>query len=193
MSEISLAFEALPLVTERWHDLEILFEQPGAPDDCWCMWWRIQKKQFIAQSGQGNKDAMKALVDSGVVPGLIGYIDGQPAGWISVAPREDFPRMKRSKILKAVDDQPVWSIVCFFIDKAFRKQGVSLLLLRAAVDYAMKNGATIVEGYPIDFRDHSCSDDDAYYGAQSIYEKAGFEEVVRRSPTRSVMRFFVKN
>ena len=193
MSDPSLAFEVQPLVTDRWHDLEILFEKYGAPGDCWCMWFRLQKKQFDAQAGQGNKNAMKALVESGVVPGLIGYVDGKPVGWVSVSLREDFPRLERSRYLKAVDEQPVWSIVCFFIDKAYRKQGISLRLLQAAVEYAAQNDAKIVEGYPIDVQDGTCRDAHMFYGAQAIYEKAGFEEVVRRSPTRPVLRYFVKN
>jgi GNAT superfamily N-acetyltransferase len=191
MNEPSLAFEALPLTANRWQDLVTLFGEHGAYGGCWCMWFRLQKKQFDAQAGQGNKDAMKALVVSGVVPGLIGYVDGKPAGWVSVAPREDFPRLRRSRIMKAVDEQPVWSIVCFFIDKVYRKQGFSLRLLKAAVEYAVKNGAEIVEGYPIDLQDRSYPDAYAFYGTQSTYEKAGFKEVVRRSPTRPVMRYTV--
>jgi GNAT superfamily N-acetyltransferase len=191
MKEYSQSFEVLPLVTERWHDLEILFEKYGAPGDCWCMWFRLPKTQFDAQSGQGNKNAMKALVESGVVPGLIGYVDGTPAGWVSLSLREDFPRLERSRIMKAIDEQPVWSIVCLFIDKAYRKQGISLRLLQAAVEYAVNQGAKIVEGYPVDRKDGTCRDADMFHGAQSIFEKAGFVEVARRSSTRPVMRYTV--
>jgi GNAT superfamily N-acetyltransferase len=191
MKEYSQSFEVLPLVTERWHDLEILFEKYGAPGDCWCMWFRLPKMQFDAQSGQGNKNAMKALVESGVVPGLIGYVDGTPAGWVSLSLREDFPRLERSRIMKAIDEQPVWSIVCLFIDKSYRKQGISLRLLQAAVEYAVNQGAKIVEGYPVDRKDGTCRDADMFHGAQSIFEKAGFMEVARRSSTRPVMRYTV--
>jgi GNAT superfamily N-acetyltransferase len=191
MKEYSQSFEVLPLVTERWHDLEILFEKYGAPGDCWCMWFRLPKTQFDAQSGQGNKNAMKALVESGVVPGLIGYVDGTPAGWVSLSLREDFPRLERSRIMKAIDEQPVWSIVCLFIDKSYRKQGISLRLLQAAVEYAVNQGAKIVEGYPVDRKDGTCRDADMFHGAQSIFEKAGFMEVARRSSTRPVMRYTV--
>jgi GNAT superfamily N-acetyltransferase len=153
------------------------------------MWFRLPKTQFDAQSGQGNKNAMKALVESGVVPGLIGYVDGTPAGWVSLSLREDFPRLERSRIMKAIDEQPVWSIVCLFIDKAYRKQGISLRLLQAAVEYAVNQGAKIVEGYPVDRKDGTCRDADMFHGAQSIFEKAGFVEVARRSSTRPVMRY----
>lgn len=191
MKEYSQSFEVLPLVTERWHDLEILFEKYGAPGDCWCMWFRLPKTQFDAQSGQGNKNAMKALVESGVVPGLIGYVDGTPAGWVSLSLREDFPQLESSRIMKAIDEQPVWSIVCLFIDKAYRKQGISLRLLQAAVEYAVNQGAKIVEGYPVDRKDGTCRDAHMFHGAQSIFEKAGFVEVARRSSTRPFMRYTV--
>ncbi len=83
-------FEVFPLTPERWVDFETVFGEHGA-GGCWCMWYRVQKKEFDAQAGDGNRQAMKALIENGVVPGLIGYVDGQPAGWISVAPREDYP------------------------------------------------------------------------------------------------------
>jgi GNAT superfamily N-acetyltransferase len=184
------SFEVNPLTTERWADFETVFGEHGA-GGCWCMWYRLQKKQFDAQAGDGNRDAMKSLTASGVVPGLIGYLNGQPAGWISVAPREDFPRLRRSRVMKAVDDQSVWSVVCFFIDRKFRKQGLSLKLLKAGVEYALAHGARIVEGYPIDLHDRSYPDAFAFHGMQSVFEQAGFREVARRSPTRPVMRYMV--
>lgn len=182
------SFVVYPLTAERWADFETVFGEHGA-GGCWCMWYRVQKKEFDAQAGEGNRMAMKTLVDDGVVPGLIGYLNGQPAGWISVAPRGDFPRLQRSRVMKAVDDQPVWSVVCFFIDRKFRKQGLSLKLLKAGVDYALAQGARIVEGYPIDLHDRSYPDTFAFHGMQSVFEQAGFQEVARRSPTRPVMRY----
>ena len=103
------------LTPERWTDFEELFGERGAAGGCWCMWWRLTQREFDAQKGEGNRRAMKAIVDSGRVPGVLAYHEGQPVGWCSVAPREEFPRLGRSRILKPVDDEPVWSVVCFFI------------------------------------------------------------------------------
>jgi len=104
--------------------------------------------QWMRQRGRGNMKALKALVDSGEVPGILAYADGQAIGWCSVAPREVFHRLERSRTLKRIDDRPVWSVVCFFVAKPFRRQGVSTQLLKAAMDYAKGKGAKIIEGYP---------------------------------------------
>jgi len=137
--------------------------------------------------GQQNKRALKSLVDEGRVPGLIGYEDGSPVGWISLSPREDYAKLRRSPIMKPVDDKPVWSIVCFFVDKGARGRGVSGALLRGAIDYARSQGATLLEAYPIDKKERS-HPDFMFFGAKSMYDRAGFTEVARRKEARPVMR-----
>ena len=130
---------------------------------------------------------MKALVDRGSLPGLIGYDDGVPVAWVSLGPREDYAKLRRSPVMKPVDDQPVWSIVCFFVDRNDRGRGLSHRMLEAAVDYARSRGARLVEAYPVD-KDQRGHPDDMFFGAKSIYDRAGFREVARRKPTRPVVR-----
>lgn len=122
----------LPLKSDRWGDFEELFGEKGACGGCWCMWWRIKRSEFELQKGEGNRTAMRALVDSGQVPGLLAYLDGRPVGWCSVAPREAYPVLDRSRILKPVDDTPLWSVVCFFVARGHRRRGVSGALRDAA-------------------------------------------------------------
>jgi GNAT superfamily N-acetyltransferase len=130
---------------------------------------------------------MKALVDGGTIPGLIGYQDGSPVGWISLGPREDYEKLRRSPVMKPVDDRPVWSIVCFFVDAKARGRGASRALLKAAIDYARSQGATLLEAYPVDKPERSHSDF-MWFGAKSMYDWAGFKEVARRKETRPVVR-----
>ncbi|MFH0931574.1 MAG: GNAT family N-acetyltransferase, partial [Candidatus Zixiibacteriota bacterium] len=106
---------------KRWKDLENLFGERGACGGCWCMWWRLSRSQFNKQKGEGNRKALKKIVDSGEIPGILAYADGKPIGWCSVAPREGFPVLERSRILKRIDEKPVWSVVCFFVAKPFRR------------------------------------------------------------------------
>ena len=127
------------------------------------------------------------MVDDGVVPGLVGYVDGQPVGWISLGPREDYLKLRRSPVMKPVDDAEVWSIVCTFVAKAHRGRGLQHRLLAAALDFARDNGVRLLEAYPVDKPGRS-HDDFMFFGSRHLYEKAGFTEVVRRSPTRVVMR-----
>ncbi|MEO8122381.1 MAG: GNAT family N-acetyltransferase, partial [Rhodoferax sp.] len=120
-------------------------------------------------------------------PGLIGYQGKVPVGWISLGPREDFAKLKRSPVMKAVDDQPVWSLVCFVVPLQYRGQGVARALLDGAMAYAKKHGVKLLEAYPVDKPGRS-DDDLMWFGAKSMYDAAGFEEVARRKPQRPVVR-----
>ena len=177
-------FEAHPVTTERWDDLVALFDRPVVRT-CFCMFYR--KTGSGTGVGADNRRAMKALVKQGTVPGLIGYEDGVPVAWVSLGPREDYAKLSRSPIMKPVDDRPVWSIVCFFVDREARGRGVSERMLRAAVDYARSRGARLLEAYPVD-GDERRHPDDMFFGAKSMYDRAGFREVARRRPSRPVVR-----
>ena len=180
-----------PLTPSRWKDLELLFGQRGACGGCWCMWWRLKRSQFVAQKGEGNRRAFRRIVELGEIPGLLAYLDNEPIGWCALSPREKLPVLERSRILQPVDDQPAWSVVCFFVSKPFRRQGITTELLKAAVDYARKRGARIVEGYPVETRKGRLPDPFAYTGLPSAFKKAGFVEALRRSPTRPIMRYVI--
>lgn len=178
-----------PVTAKRWRDLEKLFGERGACGGCWCMCWRLKRSQFEKQKGAGNKKALKKIVAAGEVPGLLAYAGREPVGWCSVAPREAFPVLENSRILKRVDDQPVWSASCFFVARPYRRQGLSVKLLRAAVAYAKKKGARMVEGYPVEPKKSPMPDVFAWTGLASAFRRAGFKEVLRRSPTRPIMRY----
>ncbi len=155
------------------------------------MWWRIPRSQFEQQHGEQNHRSMKYLVDSGVQPGLLAYLADQPIGWCSIAPREEFSVLARSRILKPVDEQPVWSVVCFFTARSHRRMGLTVELLKAAIEYAGSHGAHIVEGYPVEPRSGKAPDVFVYTGLFSAFLKAGFHEVARRSETRPIMRYVI--
>lgn len=176
-----------PLTASRWGDFEKLFGKNGACAGCWCMWWRLPHAQWLAQKGEANRKAMQRLVKAGSVPGLLAYADGQPVGWCAIAPRDDYPRFNTSRALKAVDDQPVWSVTCFFVARAYRRRGITTQLLETAATFARDHGARILEGYPIDPR-RDQPDAFVYTGLASAFRKAGFKEVARRSPARPIFR-----
>jgi len=185
------ALEFHPVTPERWGDLEKLFGERGASSGCWCMWWRLPRRQFQQQTGQQNKEALKGIVDSGPPPGLLAYAEGEAIAWCSVAPREQFAALERSRTLKRVDDAPVWSVVCFFVAKPFRRRGVMVPLLTAAVEYARAHGAKIIEGYPVE-PGKGLSGYSGYTGVVSAFRRAGFVEVLRRAGSRPIMRRLVE-
>ena len=187
---MALAFSWKPLTPSTWADIEELFALPGGAivRGCWCMYYRRSGTVSVsAAAGEGNKAELCSLVSSGVVPGLVGYVDGSPAGWISLGPRPSYEKLARSRIMKPVDDAEVWSIVCTYVAKTYRGRGVQHRLLAAGIDYARSQGVRLLEAYPVDKAERS-HDDFMFFGSRSLYERAGFREVVRRSPTRVVMR-----
>ena len=181
------SIEILTLTPERWTDFEALFISNAVCTGCWCMWWRVPNKEFSTLGKNGLKEAMRTLVHRGVETGLLAYVDGNPAGWVTVAPRADFVRLSTSKLLAPVDDQPVWSIPCFFVHHNYRHQGLMAQLIAAAADYAKTHGAEIVEAYPYD-ADKKTGPADIYTGVVSSFQSAGFVEVARRKATRPIMR-----
>jgi len=177
---------------DRWKDFEKLFGENGACAGCWCMWWRLPRAEFDQKQYAGNKRAIKKIITTGQEPGILAYADGEPIGWCAIAPRESYPSLDRSNVLRRVDDQPVWSVTCFYIARGYRKQGVTRQLLEAAVKFAKKYGAKIIEGYPIDSGGAWKGTTSVFTGLASTFKQVGFVEVARRSPTRPIMRYFVK-
>jgi len=136
---------------------------------------------------KANRADLKALVDSSRPPGLIAYEGKVPVGWVTLGPREEFARLERSPVMKPVDEKPVWSIICFVVPSEHRRKGVAHALLQGAIAYAKKQGAALLEGYPVDKRGRS-SDENMWFGAKSMYDRAGFKEVARRKPARPIVR-----
>ena len=180
--------EFKPVTPSRWPNVEKLFGKRGACGGCWCMYFRMENKTWLAGKGRGNKRAFKKLITSGARPGVIAYHEGDPIGWCAIAPRREYTRLERSRVLKPLDDKPVWSISCLFVLKPYRRKGVSVWLVRAATDFAASRGARIIEGYPVQPTMEKTPDPFVWTGVPSTFLKAGFKEVARRSKTRPIMR-----
>lgn len=176
------------LTPDRWDDFVTLFGPTGQQGGCWCMWNRQTNKQFEECKGPGNREAMRSIVESGEVAGLLGYVDGEPIGWVSVGPRSSFSRLQRSPVTKPFDDLAVWSVTCFVIAPRHRNTGVATALLDAAVALARDHGAPAVEGYPVEPRKDTMPAIYAWMGVASMFEAAGFVEIARRSETRPLYR-----
>jgi GNAT superfamily N-acetyltransferase len=152
------------------------------------MWFRLTNMEFEAAKGEGNREAMRALVEAGEEPGILAYVDGEPAAWCALAPRERFGRLERSRILKPVDERPVWSVVCFFVDQRFRGRRLTVGLLAAAAEHVRRKGGTLLEGYPVAPRKKKAPPVFMYHGLVAAFSRAGFSEVARPSATRRIMR-----
>ena len=183
----------VPLTPDRWPHLEQLFGPRGACAGCWDMWYRIKRSTWESQKGEGNREAFRQIVESGAVPGLLAYNGGKAVGWVAIEPREAYPVLARSTVLKPVDDQPAWAITCFFIASSHRREGLTSQLAQAAVDHALSHGARIIEAYPIEPRTADAPDFYLFTGIPSMFERLGFVEVARRSPSRPIMRYTLQS
>lgn len=188
LEELDLSFH--PLTQKLWRDFEILFGDRGACGGCWCMYWKLRGKAFSESTGEANRQMQKSIVDAKIVPGLLAYSEGFPIGWVAVEPRGQYPKLAHSRVLKPIDDQEVWSVTCLFVEKKHRRKGLTVVLLEAAVDYAAKHGAQIIEGYPIDAKKDS-PPPFIFTGTASAFRQAGFTEVARPAPTRPIFRYII--
>jgi GNAT superfamily N-acetyltransferase len=183
-----MVFTWAPLTGDNFADLDELFARPGGHivKQCYCVWFRErggagqipnkERRPFLLKLAQGD-----------LPPGILGYEDGVVVGWASLGPRHDFVRLERSRVMKQVDDQPVWSLPCFFVDREWRGRGMATQLLKAAQEFAIANNAETLEAYPVDRSDRT-PPDSAFYGLKTMFDKEGFVEVARHKPTRAIVR-----
>jgi len=184
-----LTFE--PLTKTNWNKFVLLFGNKGACGNCWCMYYRLPKSDYQeGKTDDGNKDAMKELVWENKPTGVLAFYEGQAIAWCAFAPREDFIKLENSRVHKRIDDKAVWSIPCFFIDKNFRRQGVSVELLKGVIKYAREVGIKIIEAYPTTPTQEKLADSFAWIGLYKSFERAGFEIVDRTSQNRPMVRYY---
>ncbi len=182
-----------PLTPDRWDAFETLMGPRGACGGCWCLYWKLSRADFNVMRGDATRQMQRSYVESGRIPGLLAYVDDIPAGWVAVEPRSEYGTLGRSRILKPLDDLPVWSIPCFFVKREFRKQGLTVRLLKAAVEHVRQNGGKIAEGYPVEADDSKeMPPVFIYTGLASAFLKADFKEAGRRSARRPIMRYTIK-
>jgi GNAT superfamily N-acetyltransferase len=182
-----------PLTPERFGDLAALFEEGGDPKWCWCVFFRFRGRDWSNASAPENRAALEGLAGRELAPGLVAYRDGRAVGWVSLAPRDDYEKLRYSRVLAPIDDTPVWSIVCFVVSRRIRGQGVANALLDAAIAYARDHGATTLEAYPVDTTAGRVPSANAFHGTLGMFERAGFTVVERRqwnatTPIRPIVR-----
>jgi GNAT superfamily N-acetyltransferase len=178
MSDMDISSE--PATPERWDDLVDLFGRPGPRGGtpftagCWCQYWHMRGKAYERGWGDVNRARLEEQVQGGPPPGLLAYVSGTAVGWCRLGPREGFERLERSPTLARVDDEDVWSVVCFSVHPSWRRHGVAAALLGATASHAAERGARLLEGYPVR-AGHPVVD--SFTGYLPMFLAAGFEAV----------------
>jgi GNAT superfamily N-acetyltransferase len=172
-----------PATADRWPDVATIFEGDGALG-CWCQYWRQSSGEYSRREGGSREPDLRRQVDAGPpAPGLIAYVDDEPAGWCGFGPRATMERLVRSRTIPAVDDLPVWSIVCFKVRVGYRRRGVTHALVAGVIDYGRDHGAPMLEAYPIDPDGARLDVSFSYVGFTTTFERAGFTRVLETSAT----------
>ncbi len=183
---------AEPVTRKNWYKFVTLFGEKGACGNCWCMYYRLPRADFDAgKTDDGNKNAIKNLVWSDRPVGMIGLIEGEAIAWCAFAPRQDFMRLENSRVHKRIDNNEVWSIPCLFINKKYRKSGISVQLLKETIKYARDNGIKIIEAYPTIATKDNIPDSFVWYGLLKSFERAGFKVIDRTSKNRPMVRYYL--
>jgi len=169
-------WETHPVTPDRFEDFADVINPNRRATHCWCLSHRLQAKD-IEELGRGSREqAMRALCEREHPPGVVTYLDGTPVGWCNIGPRAEIPRLAQSRLIRPVDDLPVWSIVCVVVRSGHRRKGVTGHLLEGAVAYAASSGAPAVEAYPVDPQGRMDTTM-AFVGTREMFERAGFEVI----------------
>jgi GNAT superfamily N-acetyltransferase len=184
--EVMDDLEFHPVSIDRYTDFTTFFEQYGNLNYCWCMRWRLKSTEFKQLNSKNRRNKLESLVQANIPVGVLGYHQGKVVGWCSIAPRETYTLLEASTTLKRIDNLPTWSVVCFFINPSLRGQSLPVKLLQAAVTYAISQGATMIEGYPVEPNQSY-----RFMGSPSVFEQAGFREAGMAKNGRRIVRFFV--
>jgi GNAT superfamily N-acetyltransferase len=172
-----------PVTKDRWTDFEQLFESKGGPHNCWCTVWRVNENKKTIPGKAGKKASMYNRVINDIPIGILAYLENEPIGWCSIAPRETYRKLGGDETKEGV-----WSLVCFFIKIPFRNKGIASQLIDAAIGYAKDNGAKYIEAYPV------APDSPSYrfMGFVPTFERAGFQFLKAAGTRRNVMIFSIE-
>ena len=185
---MDMKFSCKELTSENWNDLVKLFGDHGASGGCWCMYFREPYKEFKENKGEANRELFHQVVESGQPVGLIAYMGSDPVGWIAISPKENYPRVQKSRKLEASTTQSVWSITCFYTARKFRRNGINHFLIQEAIRYASDHRANVIEAYPIRSNKDKVQDASAYTGFLQTFLDLGFSEVADTSHSSPIVR-----
>jgi GNAT superfamily N-acetyltransferase len=171
------AIEVLPATPDRWADVVAVLGGNG-DRGCWCQAPRGRAVAYGASEPAARREALHSQLEEEPPPGMLAYVDGEVAGWCGFGPRPTLPRLERSRTIPKVDDEPVWSILCFNVRVGFRRRGVAAALLDGVVEFARRSGAPGVEAYPIDPEGGRVDVSFGYVGVTPMFDKAGFRRIV---------------
>jgi GNAT superfamily N-acetyltransferase len=178
--------------TARWDDVQHALTGGGDGAGCQCIWPMLRAKDWAQTTTSQRTEMLRDEIDTGPPPGLIAYVDGVAAGWVRIGPRPRQRRMTHTRMIaeataEPLDDESVWALTCFVVRREYRGAGLNTELLAAAVDYAGRAGARVVEAYPVDTGGEKQASNDLYHGTLRTFLAAGFTQRGKLKPGRPLV------
>lgn len=188
MPEIVIA----PATADRFDEAQHALTGGGDGRSCQCQWWTITNAEFQRISTDDRRELLRAELHEAPPPALIAYVEGEAAGWVRIGPRTAQIRLARTRLIAGntalpMDDPDVWAVTCFVVRREHRGKGLNHRLLSAAIDFARKHGARVIEGYPYDTTVGKHASNELYRGILSVFEAEGFREVARPRADRVIV------
>lgn len=177
---------------ERWNDAQAALAGGGDGRSCQCAWWTLTNAEYNSTTIDERRERLRHEIANTPSPGVLAYVDGQPAGWARVSPRTVQARLPRTRNIATAtqepfDDPTVWALTCFSVRKEHRGHGITGALLAAAIDHARASGARLIEAYPVDTGGGKHPSNDLYSGTLPTFLAAGFTQVGLRKPGRPIV------
>ncbi|HUP17636.1 MAG TPA: GNAT family N-acetyltransferase [Acidimicrobiia bacterium] len=178
-----------PLGRDTWDAYEQLIERHnGVWGGCWCLYFH-PKSPERGQSVECNRALKQRLVYEGQAHAAVVFDGDRAVGWCQYGTPEELPTITHRKEVEAgLAERPECRLTCFFVDRDYRRDGVSAVALRGALDLIAEAGGGIVEAYPYDNQGEKVSASFLYNGTRRLFEQAGFEYERPKGKNHCVMR-----
>jgi GNAT superfamily N-acetyltransferase len=182
----NLAIKALSI--ETWKDFEQLVQKHnGVWGGCWCTAFH-PKSPEQRRSAEATKAYKERLVKEDSAHAALLFVGDTCVAWCQFGPPQELPNIYHRKEVESKMTLPDWRITCIFVDRDYRKKGLSFVALNGALELIKNSGGGVVESYPQDTEGRKISNSFLYNGTKEIFEKAGFTYEGKKGKNHCIMR-----
>jgi GNAT superfamily N-acetyltransferase len=183
-------FTVRALTPETWDAFAALVEKHnGIFGGCWCIWFHPDGPER-GQGYEANRSLKRTYVEQGRAHAALVFDGDQAVAWCEYGTPEELPNIHHRKDYESAGDSPPdYRLTCIFIDRDYRRKGLTSIALHGALDLIAQAGGGVVEGYPQDLSDgRRVGNSFLYNSTRALYERAGFSYVRPKGKNHTVMR-----
>ena len=179
------------LSIETWTSFERLVEKHnGVWGGCWCTYFHLKPPEH-ERSSEANKRFKEKLVEEGKTHAALVFHEELCVAWCQFGSPQELPDIYHKKEVLSKTMLPDWRITCFFVDKDYRRKGLSAIALEGALKLIEGMGGGVIESYPQDTQGKNAPSSFLYNGTRQIFEKVGFKYEGIKGKNHCIMRISV--